>query len=194
MTSEWFNMVLSLLKRQQHIKSSRPHSCHSRLILTIILHLEIQLDWNEINMKNEVQMKGMTSEWFNMVLSLLKRQQHIKSFRPHSCHSRLILTIILHLEIELDWNEINMENEVQMKGMTSEWFNMVLSLLKRQHHIKFFWVECCIVSAEDEMESTSKWNEIRMIEWVSNERNEFLMNRLFNLNDGMMVEWDEFLI
>ena len=29
----------------------------------------------------------MTSKWFNMVLSLLKRQQHIKPFRGHSCHS-----------------------------------------------------------------------------------------------------------
>ena len=62
-------------------------------------------------MRNDAEMKGMTSEWFNMVLSLLKRQQHIKSFRPHSCHSRLILKIILHLEIELDWNEIRMRND-----------------------------------------------------------------------------------
>ena len=84
--------------------------------------------WNDIRMRNDAQMTGMTSEWFNMVLSLLKRQQHIKSFRSHSFHSRLILKRMSSSEIEWD----------KMTEMTSEWFNMVLSLLKRQQHIKSF--------------------------------------------------------
>ena len=43
-------------------------------------------------------MTGMTSEWFNMLLSLYKRQHHIKSFRGHSCH----LSIIPHHEWPLN--------------------------------------------------------------------------------------------
>ena len=43
-------------------------------------------------------MTGMTSEWFNMLLSLYKRQHHIKSFRGHSCH----LSIIRHPEWPLN--------------------------------------------------------------------------------------------
>ena len=39
-----------------------------------------------------------------------------------------------------------------MTGMSSEWFNMVLSLLKRQHHIKVFWSERYIASGLDEFE------------------------------------------
>ena len=39
-----------------------------------------------------------------------------------------------------------------MTGMSSEWFNMVLSLLKRQHHIKVFWSDRYIASGLDEFE------------------------------------------
>ena len=66
-------------------------------------------NWNGISMRNDAQMTGMTSEWFNMVLSLLKRQQHIKSFRSHSFHSRLILKRMSSSEIKwgmmLKWQE-----------------------------------------------------------------------------------------
>ena len=66
-------------------------------------------NWNGISMRNDAQMTEMTSEWFNMVLSLLKRQQHIKSFRSHSFHSRLILKRMSSSEIEwgmmLKWQE-----------------------------------------------------------------------------------------
>ena len=66
-------------------------------------------------MRNDAQMTGMSSEWFNMVVSLLKRQQIIKSFRVHSFHSRLILTRMSSSEIEL-------KLELQKKG---EWCSNV---------------------------------------------------------------------
>ena len=97
MTSEWFNMVLSLLKRQQHIKPFRSHSFHSTLILKECCFA----NW----IRNDAKMTEMTSKWFNIVLSLLKRQQHIKSFRGHSIHSRLILKkkSSLEIDLKLEW-------------------------------------------------------------------------------------------
>ena len=75
---------------------------------------------------------------FNMVLSLYKRQHHIKSFRGHSCH----LSIIPHPNIIPVSFQFQTESLFSgwpgMTGMTSEWFNMLLSLYKRQHHIKSF--------------------------------------------------------
>ena len=69
-----------------------------------------------------------------------------------------------------------MRNNAQMTGMSSEWFNMVLSLLKRQHHIKVFWSERYIASGLDEfeidLENGMEWNE----EWCSHDRNDLWMS------------------
>ena len=65
--------------------------------------------------QNESGMTGMGSEWFNMVLSLLKRQHHIKSFRGHFCH----LSIIPFLYIFPFFN--NSEEWGWNDGMIPEW-------------------------------------------------------------------------
>ena len=64
-------------------------SLHSTVSPVWSLILSLDWDWNEL------EWRGMRSEWFNLVLSPIRRQHRIKSFRPHStsfhCHSSLSL-------------------------------------------------------------------------------------------------------
>ena len=71
----------------------------------------------------------MTLENFNRVLSPLRRQHPIKSFRGHST------VIPLHFKHEL---RLQSQMSVNDSEMTLEKFNRVLSPLRRQHPIKVF--------------------------------------------------------
>ena len=59
------------------------HPIHFMVISSLLNHSILPFH----SFHSRPQMTGMSSEWFNMVLSLLKRQQHIKPFRGHSCNS-----------------------------------------------------------------------------------------------------------
>ena len=127
MRSEWFNPVLSPIRRQHWIKSFWPHSPSFLSHSIQIIYSLSELDWNELGWE------WMRSEWFNPVLSPIRRQHTIKSFWPHS-PSFLSHSIHIRSSLsELDWNELGWD------WMRSEWFNPVLSPIRRQHWIKSFW-------------------------------------------------------
>ena len=63
--------------------SSYFHPIHLMVILSLLNHSILPFHYCH----SRLQMTGMPSEWFNTVLSLLKRQHHIKPFRGHSGHS-----------------------------------------------------------------------------------------------------------
>ena len=110
-----FSAAGSILKRSHPvlIPVIPPSFCHLEAIPNIWPSLS-EPDWNEL------EWVEMRSEWFNPVLSPIRRQHWIKSFLPHSpsflSHSIQIRTSLS----ELDWNELGWD------WMRSEWFNQVL--------------------------------------------------------------------
>ena len=80
-------------------------------------------------------MTGMTSEWFNMLLSLLKRQHHIKSFRPHSTPFKLIPISINVRSSHQNGMMLEWRNDVGMTGISD--FSFFLPLQKQPHSSSF---------------------------------------------------------
>ena len=80
-------------------------------------------------------MTGMTSEWFNMLLSLLKRQHHIKSFRPHSTPFKLIPISINVRSSHQNGMMLEWRNDVGMTGISD--FIFFLPLQKQPHSSSF---------------------------------------------------------
>ena len=76
---------------------------------------------------------AFASKNFNMVLSLLKRQQHIKSFRSHFLHSRLI-------QKRMSSSKIEWQNDWGMRWVSESrvlpWFKNITSfpLIRSFHH------------------------------------------------------------
>ena len=86
---------LSFLSHSAIPESSKQHQIH--------IILEMTSEW-----------PGMASEWMNQVLSLIKRQHLIHSFRPHSAHSWVIQTFQTHpnntrILIFLKWQQNDQE-------------------------------------------------------------------------------------
>ena len=86
---------------------------------------EIEWYWDEL------EWGGMRSEWFNMVLSLLKRQHHIKSFRPHSTPFKLIPISINVRSSHQNGMMLEWRNDVGMTGISD--FSFFLPLQKQPH-------------------------------------------------------------
>ena len=158
-----------------------PH--HSTVIPVWSLILSLDWDWNEL-------------EWRGMRLFL---EEEKKTGFWDACHSNIIPSFQHHSilmrasHIDWDWNEL------EWRGMRSEWFNMVLSLLKRQQHIKKNWSESYIAWRGDEffhwpwIGMTWEWGmTLKWQEWSSNEWNDHVKNTIMTCNDGMPVEWGDF--
>ena len=93
--SEWAWMGWNYgLNHLDHI----PHHSTVIPVWSLILSLDWDWDWNEL------EWRGMRSEWFNLVLSPIRRQHRIKSFRPHftsfHCYSSLIIDSLPWLRLE----------------------------------------------------------------------------------------------
>ena len=80
----------------------------------------------------------------------------------NTCHSAIIQSFLCHSNqyifshLKWAWND---------SQMTSNYFNRVLSPLRRQHPIKVFWSSSCIAWAGDEFEVDLNWNDI----WMRND-------------------------
>ena len=115
MMSEWRNDSGMRLFLEGEKKTGFWDARHSNIIQSFqhhsILMRASHIDWD----RNELEWGGMTSEWFNLVLSPIRRQHRIKSFRPHftsfHSHSSLIIDSLPWLRLEWAWME---RNEVWM--------------------------------------------------------------------------------
>ena len=273
MWSEWFNPVLSPIRRQHQIKSFRCHSTPFKLIPISINVRSSHQNGMMLEWLNDVGMTGISESSFFLPL---QKQLHSSSFhhsifipsfhkwkgmritmegisfKIHSSHLQfipispvirgmtewggmkgdfwtkakpLILKItsfhchsiipchycILHMIIPFIWGPfLAFEGHSSFRCLSiipspryiafaSIFFNMVLSLLKRQQHIKKNWSESYIAWRGDEffhwpwIGMTWEWGmTLKWQEWPSNEWNDHVKKTIMTWNDGMTVEWGDF--
>ena len=130
-SSEWFNMVLSLIKRQQHIKPFRGHSCHSKLILKRkFFEIEMKPKWL-LEERNDQQMKGMIVSWIRYWLGMTEWCRNEMNFRIKGFAFILKYPFISpHSVIPSSFiNEKIAQNDVKMTRMTIEWYLSIVVII-----------------------------------------------------------------